>query len=252
MPAIRISVEARTARITLDRPPVNVIDRGVAEELHAALDEVAARADLTAVLLRAEGRMFSAGVDVPGHLPPEGAALLHAFDRVCSRLGSLEIPTVCAVQGAALGGGAELTLMCDVVLMAEGGSIGFPEIRLGVLPPVAAVALPRMIPAHLAWEMLLTGRTLDAQEARGAGLANRVVPAASLADAVEESLATFDALSPSSLRHAKRVMSMSRVRPTALEIDEAERWYVEHLMHSPDAIEGLKSFVEKRPPRWGG
>jgi cyclohexa-1,5-dienecarbonyl-CoA hydratase len=204
------------------------------------------------VLLEARGKAFCAGVDVRDHLPDRGAEMLHEFHRVCRAILEIESPVVAAVHGPALGGGCEITLVCDLVLASTRATFGQPEIKLGVFPPLASVILPRLIAPHLASDLLLTGRILSAEEALGAGLVNRVAGDEEPGSAVESLLAELAALSPSSLILAKRAMAFARRRPDPMEIDEAERFYVEHLMGTSDAIEGLNAFLEKRAPVWAG
>ena len=250
MPCTHLTVAGGVARVEIDRPPLNVIDLGAALELAAVLEELAVRDDVAVIALSGRGRAFCAGVDVRDHLPDRGADMLRAFHRACLALIEAPQPSVAIVQGAALGGGCELTLCCDLVIASERATFGQPEIRLGVFPPLAAVALPRMIPAHHASDLLLTGRIVNAGEALAIGLVNRVAPEAELGPAAEAKLAELAALSPASLRLTRDVMRRARVRPTTEEIAGAERDYVERLMHTPDAVEGLTAFLEKRPPRW--
>jgi cyclohexa-1,5-dienecarbonyl-CoA hydratase len=251
MSFVHVTVERGFGRLELDRPPLNVIDLAAAAELEAAARELAARNDVAVIELSARGRAFSAGVDVRDHLPDRGAEMLRAFHRACFALLRAPQPLLTVVQGAALGGGCELTLVCDLVIASRAATFGLPEIRLGVFPPLAAACLPRMIPAHLAAELLL-GRTVDADEALRWGLVNRVAEAGSLAAAAREVRESLLASSPSSLRLAKAAMARSRVRPTEEEVEAAEAFYVERLMNTPDAIEGLQAFLEKRAPRWSG
>ena len=250
MPCVHVTVEGGLARVELDRPPLNVIDLEAARELADAIEGVARRNDVAVIALSGRGRAFCAGVDVRDHLPDRGADMLRAFHRACLALIEAPQPAIAVVQGAALGGGCELTLACDLVIASERATFGQPEIRLGVFPPLAAVALPRMIPFHLASELLLTGRIVGAAEAARMGLVNRVTEEAGLVAAAEETLQGLLALSAASLRLTRQVMLGSRVRPSATEIAEAERFYVERLMHTPDAVEGLQAFLEKRPPQW--
>jgi cyclohexa-1,5-dienecarbonyl-CoA hydratase len=250
MPCVHVTVDGGLARVEMDRPPLNVIDLAAARELAAAIEEVASRDDVAVIALSGRGRAFCAGVDVRDHLPDRGADMLRAFDRACLALIEAPQPSVAIVQGAALGGGCELTLCCDLVVASERATFGQPEIKLGVFPPLAAVALPRMIPAHVATDLLLTGRIVGAAEALSLGLVNRTVPEAELVAAAEETLAALRALSPASLRLTREAMGRARVRPSPEEIAGAERFYVERLMHTPDAIEGLTAFMEKRAPRW--
>ena len=250
MPCVHVTVDRGLARLELDRPPLNVIDLDSAQELAAAIEEVAARDEVAVLMLSGRGRAFCAGVDVRDHLPDRGAAMLHAFHRACLALLEARQPVVATVQGAALGGGCELTLMCDLVIASERATFGQPEIKLGVFPPLAALALPRMIPFHHASELLLTGRIVTAAEAQSMGLVNRVETAAGLETAAMDVVNHLLALSPSTLRLTRKALAGSRVRPTRDEIEASERFYVEQLMNTPDAIEGLKAFLEKRAARW--
>ena len=251
MPCVHLAVTGGVARVEIDRPPLNVIDLAAAHELAAVLEGLATRDDVTVIALSGRGRAFCAGVDVRDHLPDRGADMLRAFHRACLALIEAPQPSLAIVQGAALGGGCELTLACDLVLASERATFGQPEIRLGVFPPLAAVALPRMIPAHHASDLLLTGRIVKAEEAAAIGLVNRVVAEAELEGVAQAQLAELAALSPASLRLTREVMRRARVRPTAEEIAGAERFYLERLMPTPDALEGLTAFMEKRAPRWG-
>jgi cyclohexa-1,5-dienecarbonyl-CoA hydratase len=251
MPYVHVTVEGGLARVELDRPPLNVIDLEAARELADAIEGVAGRDDVGVIALSGRGRAFCAGVDVRDHLPDRGADMLRAFHRACVALIEAPPPVIAIVQGAALGGGCELTLVCDLVIASDRATFGQPEIKLGVFPPLAAVALPRMIPSHVASDLLLTGRILGAAEAARMGLVNRVTEEAGLAAAAGEAIQGLLALSAASLRLTRQVMRGSRVRPSMEEIAEAERFYVERLMHTPDAVEGLQAFLERRPPQWG-
>lgn len=249
MGTVTTTLDRGVARIVLDRPPLNVIDLATAGELAAALEAVGRGLPLSAIVLESRGRVFSAGVDVRDHLPDRGAAMLRAFHGVCRRLLEMDAPVVAAVHAPAIGGGCELTLACDIVVASKKATFSLPEIRLGVIPPFAAVVLARRIPAHLASEMLLAGRTLSAEEALSCGLANHVTPETGFAAAVERVLDHLRALSPASLRLARRAMRISRQAELA-DLGAAERLYIEELMNTPDAIEGLKAFMEKREPKW--
>jgi cyclohexa-1,5-dienecarbonyl-CoA hydratase len=252
MAVVHIEVKNGVAHVELDRPPLNVLDLPAAAELATAIESAVARGDVDVILLAGRGRAFCAGVDVRDHLPDRGAEMLRTFHRACVALLEAPQPVVAMVHGAALGGGCELTLCCDLVIASTQASFGQPEIRLGVFPPLAAVALPRMIRFHDAAELLFTGRVMDASEAARIGLANRVVEPAALASAVRETLDGLAALSPASLRLAREALRQSRVRPTAAEVAEAERFYLDRVMRTPDAIEGLQAFLEKRQPQWRG
>lgn len=250
MGQVEVRHEGGVARVTLDRPPLNVIDVGFAGQMRSALEALATREDVAVVVLRAHGRAFSAGVDVRDHLPDRGAEMLHEFHRACLALLAIEAPVVAAVHAAALGGGCELTLCCDMVVAAEQATFALPEIRLGVFPPLAAMLLPRMVPPHIASEMILTGRALGAEEARQAGLVNRVASEGAFEAAVEQLVSELLALSPASLRLTKRALRFGLDFADPARIAASERFYVEHFLNAPDAIEGLNAFLEKRAPAW--
>ena len=250
MSFVHITERAGVVRVTLDRPPLNVIDLAMARELSAAFTEVAAREHVSVVVLEARGGAFSAGVDVRDHLPDRGAEMLREFHRAGFALLEIGAPTVAAVHAAALGGGCELTLCCDLVVADASATFALPEIRLGVFPPLAAVALPRMIPAHVAAELILTGRSLTAEQALRVGLVNRVAEPGAFDAAVENLITELLALSPSSLRVTKRALRLARAAPDPADVATAERLYVEQLLNAPDAVEGLNAFMEKRAPAW--
>jgi cyclohexa-1,5-dienecarbonyl-CoA hydratase len=250
MTGAEVSTTEGVARVVLDRPPLNVIDLDAARELCAALEAVGREHGLSAVVIEARGKAFCAGVDVRDHLPDRGTQMLREFDRACEMLIEMEVPVIAAVHGPALGGGCELAMVCDLVWAAESARFGVPEIRLGVFPPVAAVALARLVPPAIANEMVLTGRILTAAEAERFGLVNRVEPDGELASSLDELLAALRSLSPAALRAAKRALRLSRMRPTSEEIALAEHFYLDERLDAPDAIEGLTAFLEKRAPRW--
>jgi len=248
--AVKLEIDDRVARVTLDRPPLNVIDLGVARELTVVVDEAGRRDDLVAVVLAAEGRAFSAGVDVRDHLPDRGARMLAAFHAACERLHALPSPVVAVVHGAALGGGCELTLVCDIVLASGSATFGLPEIRLGVFPPLAAAALSHVVPWHLASDLVLTGRSLTAAEAYAAGLVSRLAEPEQLGPVLDQLLGELRALSPTSLRLTKQALRLARPPVDFAAVAAAERHYVHNLLDEADAVEGLTAFLEKRPPKW--
>ena len=250
MAFVEVQVAKQVARVVLDRPPLNVIDLDSARTFAQALEEVRNRPGLSLLLLEARGKAFCAGVDVRDHLPDRGEAMLHEFHRICKLLLEMECVVAAAVQGPALGGGCELVQMCDLAIASSRAVFGQPEIKLGVFPPVAAVALPRIVPAMLARDMLLTGRILSAEEARQAGLVGRVAAETEFPAAVEKLVGEIGALSASSVRLTKCAIRAAGNRIDPAEIDAAERFYVKELMNTPDAIEGLKAFLEKRLPAW--
>jgi len=246
---LHLTVADGVARLTLDRPPLNVITIAVMRELQAALDALATEPGLHALVFAGAGRAFSAGVDVGEHLGATHTAMLAEFHAVFERLAALAVPTVAVVHGRALGGGCELAAFCDFVLAADTAELGFPEIRLGVFPPVAAAVLPPWLGARALLRLVLTGEVISAAEAERLGLVTRVVPAAELEAATDALLGRLRGLSAAALRATRRAMWAAEGGWRA-RLARAEAIYREELMATHDATEGLTAFLEKRQPVW--
>jgi cyclohexa-1,5-dienecarbonyl-CoA hydratase len=160
--------------------------------------------------------------------------------------------TIAAVQGTCLGGGAELAAVCDVVYTARDAVWGFPEIKLGCYPPVAAVALPALVGQKRASELIMTGRQISGDEAVAIGLANRSASNDELAGIIQETLEELGALSVAALAHAKKSMYSWDAIHFDKGLARAEKIYLEELINTEDAREGITAFMEKRPPKWIG
>ncbi|MBI5018459.1 MAG: enoyl-CoA hydratase/isomerase family protein [Deltaproteobacteria bacterium] len=240
------------AWISINRPPLNVLDIPTMEELNDALSKVKARESaLCTLVLTAEGdKAFSAGVEVADHTPDKVDRMIEVFHQIFRHLDTLEIPTIASVKGAALGGGCEVALFCDMIVAAENLKIGQPEIKLGVFPPLAVVMLPRMVPEKRAFELLCGGEVIRAPEAVSLGLVNKVIPLASFAEEFGKFLATFTSLSGASLRATKRAIRAAKGLSFGDALARVERLYLHDLMPTEDAREGLTAFLEKRPAVW--
>jgi cyclohexa-1,5-dienecarbonyl-CoA hydratase len=238
------------ARITLDRPPVNVLTTLMLEELAEAVAEAVAAAGTRVIVLEGAGKAFCAGVDVKDHTAGRVEAMIHAFARAIGALREAPVPVVAAIHGAALGGGCELALACDLVLVSEDAKLGQPEIRLGVFPPAAAALLPRLIGRQRAMDLLLTGRTVLAEEALRLGLVARVLPRDAFPASVAEIAATIAAHSRPVLALTKRAVTENLDRPLAEALHAADHLYLTELMQLHDPHEGLAAFMEKREPVW--
>jgi len=246
--AVRLERTGGVARITLQRPPLNVLNLAMLAELDDAL---AAAVDAAVLVLSGAGRAFCAGVDVSDHMGDRAALMLQRFHAVIRRLLDFDAPVIAVVNGAALGGGCELLLACDVVFARDGAKLGQPEIRLGVFPPVAVALLPGLIGRQRALDLILSGRTIEAAEAKALGLVQHVVAPEELDAEAQKYIDGLAALSPAVLRLTKRSAAIDR-RRAIMAIDAAERTYLDELMTLEDAHEGLAAFLEKRPPVWTG
>jgi cyclohexa-1,5-dienecarbonyl-CoA hydratase len=240
------------ARVSLINPPLNVIDLTMTRLLVQMLSEIEARSDISVILFEGGSRAFSAGVDVKAHVPEQIHEMLTNFHAVIRAIIASRKITIAVVQGACLGGGAELAAVCDMVYTARNAIWGFPEIKLGCYPPVAAVALPALVGQKRASELIMTGRQISGDEAVAIGLANRSTNADELDDVVQETLSQLEALSPAALAHAKKSIYAWDAIHFDKGLARAERIYLEELITTEDAREGIAAFIEKRPPKWTG
>lgn len=239
------------ARIALHHPPLNVIDIPMIEELAQVLREIETQPDIAIVVLLGEGNAFSAGVDVSAHTPDKVEGMLAKFHGVIRALVATKKVTIAAVHGHCLGGGAELAMVCDIVYTTEDAQWGFPEIKLGCYPPVACAALAALVGQKRASELILTGRSIDGREAAQIGLATGAVPDDSRS-AVKECVGHLVQLSPAALAVTKKALYAWDSIHFDKGLARAEKTYFEDLMKTADAREGIRAFMEKRPPMWTG
>ena len=250
MTHVRYIEDGDVARITLARPPMNVLDLAMLEALNAALERAAVHPTLKAVVFTAEGDRFSAGVAVDDHLGVQARPMLEAFHDVFSRLRALDCVTIAGVRGQALGGGAQLATFCDIVIATDDATLGQPEITLGVFPIVAVLHYPARVGYARALRLILGGDAITAVEAERIGLVDRVVPPVALEEEIEAELARYRRHSACVLRLTRRAMQGVR----GLDFDEGlatmEELYQHELMTTADAEEGLRAFLEHRAPIW--
>ena len=242
--------DGQVARVTLNNPPVNVIDFDLIDELTGFLTSMRDEPRLCAILFEGEGRVFSAGVDVASHLPETVERMIRSFHGVFELLDEIGVATVGLVRGTCLGGACELIAYLDCVLATERARFGLPEIKLGVFPPVAAALFPRRFAYHGAMRLLLTGETVEAQDARAMGLVGRVVEDDRAETELEGELDLLRARSASSLRAIKRAALAARGWTFRQLVEPSERVYLDGLMATADSVEGLSAFLEKREPVW--
>lgn len=249
--SIKVKNEGGVINITLDRPPLNVLTIAMMEELILAF-KWAQQEKGQLVLLDAAGKAFSAGVDVADHTADKVDAMIDVFDRLFMAMSETEKPIVCAVNGAALGGGCELPIFCDIVVASERAKFGQPEIAVGVFPPIACYMMPKLMSWPRAMELLLSGEVIGAAKAEQIGLVNAVLPADNFADGVKEYLKKYLDKSPFVLAMTKKAAQAGIGKGFAEGIKEIDRIYLKELMVSDDAKEGLAAFMDKRKPVWQG
>ncbi len=247
---IEAGVQDGLGTITLNRPPVNVLNIAMMEEINEVLASWQGNKDLKAVLFNAKGKCFSAGVDVGEHmgdLAPKMIEVFHGMFRLMDRLG---VPTIASVYGSCLGGGCELAVFCDLVISSDDAKYGQPEIQVGVFPPIAAQLMPRIIGRKAAMELILSGKMISAQEALSMGLINTVVGKDELETATRDFVKPYLKMSAEVLRKTRKAIMAGLLDDLEPSLKVIESIYLDELMKTADAQEGLKAFLEKRKPEW--
>lgn len=249
---IRYSVEhsGELARIVLDRPKANILDSEMMAAIREAIAPLAqSPGALKLLVFEGAGGNFSFGASVEEHLPEKVGDLLKGFHRIFRDLEELSIPTAALVRGQCLGGGFELALWCGYVVCEPSARFGVPEIKLGVFPPIAALALPWRVTGARATQLILSGESVDGEEAVRLGIADRCAndAEAALQEWFRERLQPKSAIA---LRTAWRASRRLLVDSLKNDIGVLEKLYLTDLMSHRDPVEGLSAFLERRPPVW--
>ena len=241
--------EGRLLRIRLSRPKANIIDAAMIAALDGALTEHLGNPSLGAVLLDAEGPHFSFGASVEEHLPAKCASMLRGIHALVMRLVESPVPILVTVRGQCLGGGLEVALAGHLMFVAPDATLGQPEMKLGVFAPAASCLLPELIGPQRAVDLLLSGRNVTGAEADAMGMAH-----AAAADPERAALAYFDEhlkpKSASSLRYAVKAARCDYAARVKAKIATVEQLYLDGLMKTHDAVEGLDAFMGKRTAQW--
>jgi cyclohexa-1,5-dienecarbonyl-CoA hydratase len=248
---IIFEIKGEKAFLTINRPPLNILNIAVMEEMNQALNSLAGNKEVKVLVISGSGeKAFSAGVDITDHTADKAEKMLQVFHDVFRNMLKLDQVTVAALRGLTLGGGCEIALFCDLAIAADNLKIGQPEIKLSVIAPVAALILPRLVGIKKASEMLLTGKIIEAAEAEKMGLVNKIVPLASFDSELESFLQPFSELSLVGVRHSKKGIQLGLETSFLEGLERIEKTYLRELMATEDAHEGLKAFMEKRKPLW--
>lgn len=247
--SISTDLDGTLLRLRLNRPKANIVDAQMIAALDAALAGNAGNPDLCNVLVEAEGPHFSFGASVSEHMPDQCAQMLGSLHSLVRRMLEYPVPVLVAVRGQCLGGGLEVAMAGHRLFVAPDASLGQPEMMLGVFAPAASCLLPERIGQARAEDLLYSGRAVSGQEAYRMGLAD-VLADDPEAIAVAYAETHLKPKSASSLRMAVRAARADYCRRMAARLDEVETLYLNELMATRDAIEGLTAFVEKRPAKW--
>lgn len=252
-----LDISGAVSTVTLNRPDKrNAISATMIAELQTALDEIE-KSHARVAILTGAGTAFCSGMDlemlaaIAEQSPAENQEDSRRMAKMLRRVWSFSRPLIAAVNGAALAGGCGIATLCDFTLAVPGAKFGYTEVKIGFLPALVSVFLIRQIGEKHTRDLLLTGRIIDAEEAKGLGLVNEIVPAEKLLTRARELADLLIAASPASLSRAKRLMTSA----AAAAIDhDLERAILENarIRCTPDFKEGLASFLEKRKPVWQG
>ena len=242
--------DGRIARLTLDAGKGNVLSTPVVRALGDAFDAVGADTRVRAVLLGHAGSDFSFGASVPEHAPGEVERMLPTFHGLFRTIAAASLPVVCAVRGRCLGGGFELAIVAQHLVVAEDAMLGVPEVTLGVFPPIAAALLPMRVPQPTVDRLVTLGEMLTGAEA----VAIRVADEVARADEVDARALVYakkwTKLSGVAVRHATRAARAAWNEALGARLERLEAQYLRDLMETRDAREGIAAFLERRKPVW--
>ncbi len=248
---ILLEKKDRTAFVSFQRPPLNVLNLSMMGELRKVLEEVDGDSAMDFLVLRGDGdRAFSAGVDIKDHTREKVPEMLDVVHGVIRKLFTIRQITIAVVRGACLGGGWELASSCDLVLASEESIFATPEITVGCYPPVALARFPSLMGYHRAAETILTGRRYSAREAHAFGMVNRVVPTGELEQAMDTLLDELKRQSAAVLRIALRGLREISLGSLSEALKKSERIYIDELLKTEDVEEGVRAFLDKRKPQW--
>ena len=249
---IKFEKSNNIAEIVLNNPPLNIMTQAMMKEINSVLDGLISDEELHLLIFKAEGKHFCAGADIAEHTKEKCPEMIPEFMKLFYLLNQISCPTIAVVQGSVLGGGCELVSYCDMVIASEKAKFGQPEISVGAFPPVAVVILPHLVGRNKALELLLSGDIIPATEAERIGLINRVFPNENFKKDADEFISKLTSKSSIVLKITKQVTDKSLYIPVSQALKNAEKIYLQELMKTEDAHEGIEAFLEKRSPVWRG
>jgi len=241
----------QVTEILLGPPPGNILSARMMDELSAEMERAKGVPHKKLLIFSGTGKHFSFGASVEEHTADKVGAMLPKFHKLIGAVLECPVPALAKVRGVCLGGAFELALACPLLFCDEGAALGVPEIQLAVFPPAASILLPHKIGFALAAQMTLTGEKFAATELKRLGLVNEVAEGGKLDEAVQTFVEKqILPKSAAALRLANQATQFGLVKRYRNSIQEVERLYLDRLMSTADAVEGIQAFLEKRPPKW--
>ena len=247
---IQVKQADGVAWVTFARPKHNVFNIDMIRALIDALEALSKQDGLKCAVFCGDGPSWCAGVDVGDHQPDMAPEMIDAFNRSLALIEGLEMPTIAAVHGACLGGGMEYAIACDIIIASEKASFGQPEVKLGFLPPYAAIRLPQLVGVARAIEICTTGKIFTAQEARDLGFVSRTAVPEEFDASVDKLVKELQTSSPLILKLNKLAVKQHVGMPLVDALPAVGDLFLNRLMKTEDTLEGIASFYEKRRPEW--
>ena len=247
---LEIELRHPVATMTLHRPPRNLLDIDTIEEMADALLSIKNDPAVEVLVLRGAGGHFSEGLDLREHVKNRLQRLVQVYSRVFETLRMMDVVSIAAVEGRALGGGFELALGCNLIVAAEDAVFALPEVRHGIFPPIACIILPRVVPRRRAMEWILTGNDIPAAQLAHDGLVNRLFPPARFDAALADFIAELTRSSGPVLQLAKKAQYEAYYSTYEEALYKVQNLYLRDLMELQDAEEGLRAYREGREAVW--
>ena len=246
---LQVQRDGALVRLLLDAPPMNLLDDAMVEDLRIAVSHAAADPAIKALIFEGAGEHFSYGAKIQEHRPDAITESLPRFHALFRTLLDAAVPTLAVVRGRCLGGGLELAAFCNWIFAAPDAQLGLPEIRLGVFPPLGSLILRERVPRPVAEMLCVTGILVTSEEALEIGLVDQLAedPSAAADAWIAANLQPHSAVA---LRHAMQAVRQPMREGFLRDLDAVERLYLDGVMRTEDAQEGIEAFLAKRPPRW--
>ncbi len=246
----QLTQEKGIARIVLNRPKHNVFNIDMMQELTELLAQLNNDTELKCVVIAAQGASWCAGVEVSDHKPELAPEMIRVFDALLKQIHALGVPSIAAVHGVCLGGGLEVAIACDMIVASKAAIFGQPEIKLGFLPPYAAVRLPHLVGPAKAVEICTTGRRYSAEAVYNMGLVAELLEADAFEEGLEKLIKEIGHCSPLIIRLNKKAVNQHLGMDIDKAMESVSDLFLNELMKTEDTLEGIKSFEEKRRPQW--